>query len=361
MKILIVGTKHKNWSEGRKRIFESACREIGCALVKAGHTLVVGSDSTNTAERFAVEGANMIGGKHEVTVIYRASDSSPFDKDSGTFAQINFNHHEVKDTWVVTRSQQIDAADGAVLIGGGQGTTAVGYQAPKQKKAVLPIPSFGGAARELWLEYERDYHRYGVATSDIDLLKGNWRPSSAVTIVKVIEQLIAYNLQLTERAPLDQEGPSSGLKEARAGNPTLKGARWGASNVQEEINQIRAQLQAYLRHTLEDQGTYNKEHISTLIERLVKLDESGIPNVRQLVDRALGDDDLNSLSFDYFRAVYDKISSNQGKAAKIQTLIEYCYRQEKFASLLEQIERKNRAKHVQFLNQWVLKGDPFDG
>lgn len=127
---------------------------------------------------------------------------------------------------------------------------------------------------------------------------------------------------------------------------------------QAEINQIRAKIATNL--WLLETGEKNLARIHSentqLMERLIKLAQDGMAAIRQLLKDALDDEELEELCFDYFHDAYEKFGSSQGKAAKIQTLIEYCYRFDRLSLLLEKLEQKNSAKYTQFVKQWVLQG-----
>jgi hypothetical protein len=77
--------------------------------------------------------------------------------------------------------------------------------------------------------------------------------------------------------------------------------------------------------------------------------------VRQLLNAALDDQTLTALVFDHFRPVYDQYSDGLTRSHKIQLLIDYCTRQDKFESLLAQMKRLNAAKYDQ--HQPYLKRD----
>jgi HD superfamily phosphodiesterase len=70
--------------------------------------------------------------------------------------------------------------------------------------------------------------------------------------------------------------------------------------------------------------------------------------VRELLNAALGDGDLNTLCFDYFRPVYEVFSSGMDKGQKIQRLLDYCYRHEQWDKLLAIVREHNPAKYRRF-------------
>jgi hypothetical protein len=73
LRVLIVGSLDKDSPEHDRQGFISACREVGAALARAKIDLVVGSTSPNTADRWVLEGASSVAGKHKVWV-FRPDD-----------------------------------------------------------------------------------------------------------------------------------------------------------------------------------------------------------------------------------------------------------------------------------------------
>ncbi len=70
--------------------------------------------------------------------------------------------------------------------------------------------------------------------------------------------------------------------------------------------------------------------------------------LRDLLITALSDQDLDTLCYDYFRAVYNDFAAEHTKGARIHRLIEYCERQRIFPQLLTQLRRLNPARYEQF-------------
>lgn len=70
--------------------------------------------------------------------------------------------------------------------------------------------------------------------------------------------------------------------------------------------------------------------------------------IRQLLSDGLSDETVTVLCFDYFRPVYEGLSTGMSKGQKIQLLIEYCVRQNRIPYLLEAIRGINPAKYAQY-------------
>lgn len=73
-----------------------------------------------------------------------------------------------------------------------------------------------------------------------------------------------------------------------------------------------------------------------------------IPALRQLLSKTFSDDQITFIAYDYFRPVYDQFSAGMGKHYKLQRLIEYVERTQKFDELLELIKEENPAQYEAF-------------
>ena len=78
-------------------------------------------------------------------------------------------------------------------------------------------------------------------------------------------------------------------------------------------------------------------------------------DIRELVEKALTNDQLKDLAFDDFRFVYDN-TDGQVRSAKIRSLVDYAERQKKFPELLENIQKLNFKAYQEFETRIFLKG-----
>lgn len=70
--------------------------------------------------------------------------------------------------------------------------------------------------------------------------------------------------------------------------------------------------------------------------------------IRKLLTEAFSEEDLSYFCYDYFREVYDRFSAGMSAKAKIQSLIEYCDRNNSFDWLLTLVKEANPAKYAEF-------------
>lgn len=191
MKVLIVGSTHNKSTESMRETFVEACRALGAALARADIEIVVGSDSANTADRYIVEGAATVEGRHRVWILRPDSDETPFaDQLAALSERIEFVHKRLRGSWSAGRVPQIQAADAVLLIGGAGGTLTTGYVAPALERLVLAIASFGGAADELWPHLEPYHNGLGDLSHHVGNLREHWQPENADLAVRIIKELV---------------------------------------------------------------------------------------------------------------------------------------------------------------------------
>jgi hypothetical protein len=99
----------------------------------------------------------------------------------------------------------IQEADVVIVIAGGSGTVGIAYSTRALNKPVLAIPSFKGAAKEIWDISLHDYEtRYGVTPAEIEALREAWGGAAADAVVRVAEKLVKRN-------PFRSNGPQVAL------------------------------------------------------------------------------------------------------------------------------------------------------
>ncbi len=205
MKIMVAGSTDFAEGEQVHDEFVSACKDLGASLAKAGHTIVVGSDAEKTADRHVVFGANSSGERAKVVIINPQRGAAPFDPDREKLSNLDLSYRRSRGPWAVGRIRQILEADCVITIGGGRGTSQLGYTAPALERPVLAIRAFGGASRDLWDEYvdqdlERlNFYRPGFLNGKVPTLSQQWDASKADLAVKVMEELVKQNPYRSQR------------------------------------------------------------------------------------------------------------------------------------------------------------------
>ena len=70
--------------------------------------------------------------------------------------------------------------------------------------------------------------------------------------------------------------------------------------------------------------------------------------IRQLLGDAFNDEELTTLCFDHFPAVYEAFGSGMSKGDKILRLLDYCVRREQVAQLLAAVQTANPAQYRRY-------------
>ncbi len=109
--------------------FQDACVGIGKALAEGDHRLIVAhAERKHTAEALALTGFQQISKQ-----------------------QFNFSKcfHHPGDAQLKAHLDAVEESDVVILIGGADGTYASGLSALLRRKVIIPIPIFGGSAKDL--------------------------------------------------------------------------------------------------------------------------------------------------------------------------------------------------------------------
>ena len=115
--------------------FEIACSGIGRVLGQDGHRLIVAhEEDPETAESLALNGFRQEKNKYK----YYSIITHPGDAD------------------LKAHLDAVEESDVVILIGGGNGTYASGLAALRRRKVMIPIPAFGGSAKDLCEIHEID-------------------------------------------------------------------------------------------------------------------------------------------------------------------------------------------------------------
>ena len=186
MKVTIVGgwsnnfEGHEAWNlkitQSTLSRFTEACRLIGKGLAQRRHTIVVGSDSHNSADYHVVQGflsqytdreasgplIHLIQGIHSEGDLYTSERTS--EKHGRLFQGIPSRSSGEKPR-AAEKILAVRDADALIAIGGLNDTYVAGVAALVARKPVVPIASFGGASLQLW----HAIHMLGYIKDNIDL------------------------------------------------------------------------------------------------------------------------------------------------------------------------------------------------
>ena len=159
MKIAIFGSWRKEnapaWDwRGTEDTFRDACYILGGKIARGGHSIIVSSDREQAADRYFVNG--FISETKEWSFKYghiyineSRLVSDPFLTERTKYPSICKLMPGSERTLETTHLTSIDFADGVIIIGGSIASYIAGFSAILSNKRVVPIASFGGAAKKL--------------------------------------------------------------------------------------------------------------------------------------------------------------------------------------------------------------------
>lgn len=172
--------------------FRNAARRVGEELAKAGHGLIVGSDSRNTADRHAVDGALSVldhaSRAPRILVIRPRStrDRLSFDEARRSRPGLFVEEEVETTTWAPVKVFQTKQADAVVLLGGAEKTQQAGLTAAVSGKPLACIGSFGGAARMLNEVFLRSPATWGYDADTETKLRQLQEPFSDVVLRRAL-------------------------------------------------------------------------------------------------------------------------------------------------------------------------------
>jgi len=144
-----------------QKTFQQACHLIGRRLAEKRHTIVVGSDKPNSADRYVVQGflsqfenqeasnplIHLIQGIHSEKELFATERTSPKQRKLflGSFSPFSGQRPRAAE-----KILSIKGSDALIAIGGLTDTYVAGVAALVARKPVVPIACFGGASLQLW-------------------------------------------------------------------------------------------------------------------------------------------------------------------------------------------------------------------
>jgi len=177
----------------------TAARELGYAAVEAGHRVIIGSTSARTVDAYILQGVASFCRNHSersahVEVHRPDSEPAKLPTDVSNLHFLPCAHHADPSNpykWIVAHARAADEADVVIAIAGSTSTRLVGHLAADRGKPLIAIPTFGGAAEDLFHNV-----RYGLARISVDgtpatTLLSEWNTGSAQSIIKLAEALVA--------------------------------------------------------------------------------------------------------------------------------------------------------------------------
>jgi len=194
MKIAIFGSwkesKIKNWNlRGSKEEFENACIKLGMKIAQYRHSIVVGSQSPNTADLHVVKGVieevkDKSLNNPLIIVLSPKYEPSPFEDLARKFPHIFAFYSATQPFWEAAHLIAVKEADAIIVIGGVRSSYSAGLASMISDKRLVPIGSFGGAGEKLLsiLENMPDIEN----KDNFTMLRGPWTDFRLQLVLKLI-------------------------------------------------------------------------------------------------------------------------------------------------------------------------------
>ncbi len=187
--------------------FEEAGYDLGLSTGRAGHKILVTTDSRKTVDRYIVTGVQVTSretGRAPIVEIHRMiGRTEPFvGWRQVKFERVSYQQVEQREfKQLGARVGAISACDAVVLIGGGTGTELVGRLALDVRKPVIAIHSFGGAAAGIFNLLEQMYLQMPEVAERVPyLVRGgeNWA-QAVIEIAEILAGRHTYFLSYSRR------------------------------------------------------------------------------------------------------------------------------------------------------------------
>jgi hypothetical protein len=205
MKIAVVGSHDDPEGSG----FAEACRALGAECARCRHTLVTGPGTKAiVADRYFLEGFAQEArrAKPGLKVIqYQPvvphdpeTSSKPYQPEGVEFEQ----RHSTGPRWTTNSLKRAVESDVVLFIGGGGGSARIGYGASALHKPVVPVPHFGGSARDVWESERRFVEASGLPNGALNVLQNPWSHESPAGVIELCQLMVKHNPYRTSSGPL---------------------------------------------------------------------------------------------------------------------------------------------------------------
>lgn len=186
MKVAIIGSWRREdaeaWGLKAESDFFEALRSLGSSLAHLGHRLVVATNAIHTADRAAVDGALRAlthEGLYHAPVVEVLRGRREYFRDLAESRPGFVSYAEAAPTAEVAKLYQVRLADVVFAAGGAEKTLLAIVAAAASGKRIVPLGSFGGAARKSRAVMKAMSASWGPNMPNDDMLgvlSGAWSP-----------------------------------------------------------------------------------------------------------------------------------------------------------------------------------------
>jgi hypothetical protein len=206
MQVLIVGaTDHNDFNNSQpmgiptREELRAFCDQLGHDLAQRQHTIVIGGTQPRYVDYDILQGATRFARQSPTTPVhvaihYREEEGITLPDVPGNLSVDQFACLDaLGQRRTNARLSSLDAADVAIVIGGGGGTALAADLAEYQNVPVVPVPAFGGTAARL---YQRLRNQFTAAQRA--KLSQLHKSADIPMLIEVAEQLAKERLQKSQ-------------------------------------------------------------------------------------------------------------------------------------------------------------------
>lgn len=181
-------SRESSWQlRGTREEFIAACNELGKALARREQVVILGGQSSSTADAHITDGIVAVAGASTryplIEVVRPDEDKEAYKELAAKYPRLFAFPPSMQQRWGDSHLVQIRDADSVLAIGGMGGTYQAGLAAIVAKKPLIPIGCFGGAAAKLLASLHALKVSFG---KELSTLNGPWTPHALQTAIDLL-------------------------------------------------------------------------------------------------------------------------------------------------------------------------------
>lgn len=208
LKVFVTGSNHFNKEAPEKereknwQILCQASDQVGQALAKRGHTVLLGTDNKNCVDLYVLEGIAAVEGSVTTIEVHHPDDGhirfapETLPERIKKNPQLIRHVYHLSSMWKAVHMEAISTCDAVIIIGGGSSSLLAGIAANLLGKTVIPIENLGGSGRDVW-KYSsakrQEFYTDLTKDEDIDQLVATWKGDTSAEFVVNLLESVAKN------------------------------------------------------------------------------------------------------------------------------------------------------------------------
>jgi hypothetical protein len=195
MRVLVIGSnrfdENNIYDQDTSEQMFKAATELGLELSKHEHTSLICSVATSTIDYHILQGVIKTKKVSQIELhIADNNDTDQMEKIQEFVQKVRIKKHSSLDVHVVQMEAMKDA-DALLILGGSTRSERTAIAAHMLGKTVIPIGSFGGAGKDVWIYASgrrTEFYKGAIKDDEIDKIAEPWKGrESAEFAVKMLE------------------------------------------------------------------------------------------------------------------------------------------------------------------------------